>query len=183
MIRVTEFAVASAILLMGILLVTATVGCGGSSAQATVNTDNDPKIDTAKYILAEEPDDAVGVMIAREDAKDKDEIVLVGRIGGRKNPWIKDRAAFMMIDAAMTVVAEGEESGEGEICLDDCCAALRTDCTTLVKVVDARGSVLPIDARKLLSANENDLVVVKGKVRRDEANSFSIEASGVYVRN
>ncbi|HID23292.1 MAG TPA: hypothetical protein EYP14_12940, partial [Planctomycetaceae bacterium] len=34
--------------------------------------------------------------------------------------------------AAMTVVAEGAESAENEICMDDCCAGLRAECTTLV---------------------------------------------------
>jgi len=141
-----------------------------------------PSIDTARYLLPKEPDGAVGVMIAREEAKDQDEIVLVGRIGGQKNPWIEGRAAFLMIDAAMTVVADGETSEEGQVCMDDCCASLRADCTTLVKIVDERGSVLAVDARKLLSASENDMVVVKGRVQRDDEGSFSVAANGVYVR-
>jgi hypothetical protein len=66
--------------------------------------------------------------------------------------------------------------------MDDCCASLRADCTTLVKVVDERGSVLAVDARKLLNANENDMVVVKGRVQRDDEGSFSVAANGVYVR-
>lgn len=88
----------------------------------------------------------------------------------------------MMIDAAMTVVADGETTGDGQVCMDDCCASLRTESTTLVKVVDEQGSVLPVDARTLLKAAENDMVVVKGRVRRDEEGSFSIAADRVYVR-
>ncbi|MGB6043602.1 MAG: hypothetical protein WBF93_10645 [Pirellulales bacterium] len=165
-----------------ILLIACVSGCGQQSAQATANGTSAAALAKAKYVLQEEPGGAVGVMIAREDAKDQDEIVLVGRIGGRKNPWIDGRAAFTMIDAAMTIVASGKESSAGQICMDDCCAALRTECTTLVKLVDEQGAVLPIDARELLQAQENDMVVVKGKVRRDGEGSFSVAASGVYVR-
>ena len=166
-----------------IVLLTGIGGCGQQTVQATGNSTHTPDIDTSKYILSEEPDGAIGVMIAREDAQDQDDIVLVGRIGGRKDPWIAGRAAFMVIDAAMTVVAAGEESGEGQVCMDDCCAALRADCTTLVKVVDDQGKPLAIDARELLGAKINDMVVVKGNVQRDEdEGTFTVTASGVYVR-
>jgi hypothetical protein len=165
-----------------LLLLVSVSGCGQQTVEATANRANAPAIDKSRYILSEEPDGAVGVMIAREDAKDQDEIVLVGRIGGRKNPWIEGRSAFMVIDAAMTVVADREESGEGQVCMDDCCAALRTESTTLVKIVDEQGKPLKIDARELLDAKVNDMIVVKGKVQRDEEGSFSVAADGVYVR-
>lgn len=161
-----------------VLLFAGISGCG----QPTVEIASAPSVDRSKYVLAEEPEGAVGVMMAREDAKDQDAIVLVGRIGGRKNPWIEGRSAFTLIDASITVVADGKESGDAQICMDDCCATLRADCTTLVKIVDDRGQVLPIDARELLDANPNDMVVIQGKVRRDDEGSFSITASGVYVR-
>lgn len=167
-----------------LLLLVGVSGCGQPAAQAisTTSTKTRP-IDKSKYILNEEPDGAVGVMIAREDAKDQDDIVLLGRIGGRKNPWIEGRAAFMVVDAAMTVVADGKNSGASQICMDDCCDQLRTGCTTLVKIVDDQGKPLAIDARDLLDAKENDIVVVQGKVQRDEGEgTFTVIASGVYVR-
>ncbi|QDU93797.1 hypothetical protein [Lignipirellula cremea] len=168
--------------LMMLLLASAS-GCSDPAAKANSQAPRDLTAEKAKYLLNEEPDGAVGVIIAREDAKDQDEIVLVARIGGRKEPFIKDRAAFMVIDASMTVVADGAESEAGQICMDDCCASLRADCTTLVKIVDNQGKPLAIDARQLLSAEENDMVVIKGKVERDEKEgAFTIAASGVYVR-
>lgn len=166
-----------------LLLLAGVSGCGQQTVQATVNAKNTPDIDKSKYILSEEPDGAVGVIIAREDAKDQEDIVLVGRIGGRKDPWINGRSAFMVIDAAMSVVDDGEGSGEGELCMDDCCASLRAECTTLVKIVDEQGKPLPFDTRDLLDAKEADMVVLKGKVHRDdEQGTFTIVASGVYVR-
>lgn len=166
-----------------LLLVAVVSGCGQQAVQATANNVGTIEIDKSKYILSEEPEGAVGVMIAREDAKDQDDIVLVGRIGGRKNPWIEGRSAFMVIDAAMSIVADGEDSGEGQVCMDDCCASLRAECTTLVKIVDQQGKPLAIDARELLGAKANDMVVVQGKVQRDEKEgTFTIAASRVYVR-
>ena len=41
------------------------------------------------YLLAEQPKDAAEVIAIRNDAKDQQEVVVVGRIGGRANPWIK----------------------------------------------------------------------------------------------
>ena len=164
------------------LFVAGVVGCGTQSSTES-NQPQANNIDKSKYILSEEPEGAVGVIIAREDAKDQDKIVLVGRIGGQKNPWIKGRSAFTVIDAAMSVVASGEESGSGQVCLDDCCASLRADCTTLVKIVDESGKPLAIDARELLNAKENDMVVVEGKVHRNEEEGvFNVAATGVYVR-
>lgn len=163
-------------------------GCSHQSAEG----DTSPELhvvktsvtDTAsKYLLTEEPDDAIGVITTRKEAKDGDEIVLLGRIGGSKNPWIDGRSAFMLIDASMLIVGDGQESEEGELCLDDCCASLRAECTTLVKLVDDQGRVLSVDARQLLGINVDDLVVVRGHVERDEQEgSFVVIADGVHVR-
>ena len=160
-------------------------GCGHQAAQATSSPKRPSDIEKSTYILTQEPDGAVGVIVAREDFKDQDDIVLVARIGGRKIPWIEGLSAFMVIDAAMTIVADGEESeGALDVCMDDCCASLRADCTTLVKIVDANGHPLPIDARELLGVQENDMVVVKGKVQRNEdAGASTIAGTGVYVRD
>ena len=157
---------------------------GGCSQQQSAQANSaDPKIDGSQYLLADEPEGAVGVIIAREDAKDGDDIVLVARVGGRKNPWIEGRAAFTVIDAAMSLVADGEESGEGEVCMDDCCASLRAECTTLVKFLDENGRPLQLDARELLRIKENDMVVVRGNVQRNvDDGTFAIVGNGLYVR-
>jgi len=153
-------------------------GCGTASDPAASAT-----IDKTKYVLADEPPGAVGVLTAKEQAQDQDPIVLVGQIGGQKNPWIDGQAAFIVIDPSQKVVADGTESAGGEVCLDDCCAEERKNCTTLVKVVDPQGKPLAMDARELLDVKENDLVVVRGKVHRnDDEGLFSISADGVYVR-
>ncbi|MBX3424287.1 MAG: AbrB/MazE/SpoVT family DNA-binding domain-containing protein [Pirellulales bacterium] len=154
-------------------------GCGSTPAEeSTAQSD----IDGTQFLLSAEPDGAVGVIAARESAEDGAPLVLVGRVGGSANPWIDGRAAFMLLDASMSVVAEGEDSAEGELCTGDCCATERLACTTLVKVVDAGGQVVPVDSRKLLGLKESDMVVVEGTAKKDKSGNFSMLANRVFIR-
>ena len=157
------------------------VGCGTPAAS---NVDIVPvaSIDKSLYTLTEEPEGALGVIEARESAEDGAPVTVVGRIGGVVNPWVEGRAAFTMLDASISVVAEGEDAEEGEICVGDCCATERVGCTTLVKVVDQAGRLLSVDTRKLFEVNEEDMVVVKGIAKKDDSGNFSLIANGIYVR-
>jgi hypothetical protein len=158
-------------------------GCG-TGPDATPQLSSTPvSVDASQYKLAEEPDGAVGVIAARESAEDGAPLVLVGRIGGCAKPWVEGRAAFTLLDASMSVVAEGEDSAEGEICTGDCCATERLDCTTLVKVVDQQGKILSGDSRDLFGLKESDMVVVQGTAKKDESGNFVMLAKGIFIRN
>ena len=158
------------------------IGCGSASDTTLPVTSTAANVDASQFQLTEEPDGAVGVIAARESAEDGAPIVLVGRVGGSANPWITGRAAFTLLDASMSVVAEGEDSAEGEICTGDCCALERQNCTTLVKVVDSQGKLVAVDSRELLGLKESDMVVVKGTAQKDKTGNFVMLASGVFVR-
>ena len=158
-------------------------GCGTGSTTESQPSHTANHVDGTQFLLDEEPDGAVGVIAARESAEDGAPLVLVGRIGGSANPWIEGRAAFTLLDASMTVVAEGEDSTDGQICTGDCCATERLACTTLVKIVDANGQVVPVDSRKLLGLKDSDMVVVQGTAKKDKTGNFSILVNRVYVRN
>ncbi|TWT43489.1 hypothetical protein [Botrimarina hoheduenensis] len=159
------------------------IGCGSAADSAALALSPATRINASQYKLAEEPDGAMGVIAARESVEDGAPLVLVGRIGGAANPWIDGRAAFTLLDPSMAVVAKGEDTGETELCLDDCCAVDRQNCTTLVKVVDAQGKLVSMDSRELLDLKESDMVVVKGTAQKDEAGNFVMLATGVFVRN
>ena len=172
---------ASVLVLLSVFGCTIASGCGETPTSPDLAL-TQVSIDGSKYLLAEEPEDAVGVIEARESATDGEPIVIVGRIGGAANPWIEGRAAFTMIDASKLVVADGEDNDEGELCMDDCCAEERAGCTTLVKILGADGKLVAADARKLLGVTDSDMVVVRGKVSKDESGNFVVLSDGVHVR-
>lgn len=169
-------------ILAAALFSVSTLGCGSGSTEPAVTNATPVSFDGGRYVLADEPDGAVGVIAARQSAKDGEAIVIVGRVGGSANPWIDGRAAFMMLDASKSVVATGTEAKGNEICMGDCCALERAACTALVTFVDDHGSVIPVDSRKLLQIAENDMLLVQGKVKKDETGNFTVLASKVYIR-
>lgn len=168
--------------LLAMMTVALISGCSTESDVATPSAATSPAVSSSAYLLADEPDGAIGVIEARESSKDGEEIIVVGQIGGSTQPWIEGRAAFTLLDASMSVVQEGEECSGEQVCMGDCCAAERVCCTTLVKFVDGAGQVVPVDARNLLGVHAEDTVVIRGKVKKDEKGNFLVVASGVYVR-
>jgi hypothetical protein len=153
------------------------VGCSRDSTPAQgADSSGD-----AAYRLTAEPAGAAGVIEVREHAKDGDEIVVVGRIGGA-SPWIEGRAAFSIVDGSLKACSDIP----GDQCTtpwDYCCETDKLPtATALVKIVDESGALVKTDARQLLQVKELSTVVVKGKAQRDDAGNLVVLASGAYVR-
>jgi hypothetical protein len=73
-------------------------GCAQGTPQ---NKPAPSAVDGSKYLLTAEPSGGNDVIKAREAAKDGDEIVIIGRIGGSANPWVDGRAAFSIVDPSL----------------------------------------------------------------------------------
>jgi hypothetical protein len=132
------------------------------------------------YKLAEAPKDAQDVIPVRREAKDKQNVVVVGRIGGRPNPWIKGAAAFSIVDRSLTPCNEIE----GDTCRtpwDYCCETNLPKATVLVMVVDEDGKLVKQDARELLGVKELDTVTLVGRAKRDRAGNMTVLASKIFV--
>jgi hypothetical protein len=132
------------------------------------------------YKLAEAPKDAKDVIATRTDAKDKEDVVVVGRVGGRANPWIKGVAAFSIVDRSLKPCNEIE----GDTCTtpwDYCCESDLPKATVLVMFVDEDGKVVKQDARELLGVKELETVTIVGKAKRDKAGNVTVMASKVFV--
>jgi hypothetical protein len=54
-----------------------------------------------KYLAQAEPADAKSVIDLRKDAKDGDDVIIVGRVGGSKHPVVSGRAAFTIVDLSL----------------------------------------------------------------------------------
>lgn len=132
------------------------------------------------FKMAEQPKEAADVKAIRHDAKDQDDVTVVGRIGGRVNPWIKGAAAFSIVDRSLKPCNEIE----GDTCKtpwDYCCEADLAKATVLVMFVDGDGKLVKQDARELLGVKELDTLFIQGKAKRDKQGNLTIMASKVFV--
>jgi hypothetical protein len=150
------------------------LGCGQQAATAPPTTS---AVD-ARFILAAEPAQAIGVVDFKEQASSGETFSVVGRIGGGVEPWIEGRSAFLLVDTGAPLPCADDECGP------ECqhCAQEIAESTTVVKFVDAHGKTLPVDARELLGVKEEETVVVQGIAKRDEAGNVALMASGIYIK-
>jgi hypothetical protein len=134
-----------------------------------------------QFLLDKEPKGAVDVLALRKEAKDQQDIAVVGRIGGRRNPWVKGMAAFPIVDRSLTPCNEIE----GDTCStpwDYCCETDLPKATVLVTFTDQGGKIIKQDARELLRVKELQTVVITGKAKRDKAGNVTVLASKLYIR-
>lgn len=100
--------------LAGLTAAVVLVGC--TRTDPTPNNAADPKAADeakAKYLLASEPAGAKGVIELRKTAKDGDAVIVIGRIGGSKEPFT-GRAAFEIVDTSFVACTEKPEPEESE---------------------------------------------------------------------
>lgn len=145
-------------------------GCGTAATAKTENV-------KSELVLNAEPGGAMDVLDVRENAKDGQAVVMLGRVGGGIRPWIEGRAAFLLTDERV----QGCEDGQcGEECAQ--CAKELAEASTMVKFLDANQKVMAVDSRELLGLKERQIVVVRGTANRDANGNLSIVATGIYVR-
>jgi hypothetical protein len=157
-------------------LVAAFAGCAKESPVETA-----APVDGSKYLLSAEPEGAQDVIKVREEAKEGDDVLIVGRIGGGK-PWVDGRAAFTIVDGSLRACSDIP----GDKCKtpwDYCCESSKLPkSTALVKVVDENGDLVKADARELLDVKELSTVIIKGKAQRDDTGNLTVLADGVFVK-
>ena len=148
----------------------------------TIEAPVDPSAEGEKFVLSSEPGEVQTVIDVRKSAKDDDEVVLVGKIGGSENPWIEGRAIFTLVDESL----KSCDQIPGDNCpapWDYCCATDKLkDASALIKFVDENGQPIKTDARELLGVRELTQVVIKGKAKRDDAGNLTVLASGLFVK-
>ena len=160
-------------LLLAVVLV---IGCGQPS-QSSVKK---PSPEGQKYLLDAEPAGAKNVTEIRSAAKDNDEVIVVGRIGGSTDPWVKGMAAFTIGDVAVKACSELE----GDTCptpWDFCCEAELGSKVLAVQFQNDKGEVIDADAREMFAVKELATVVVRGKIKSDK-DSMKLIANGMYVK-
>jgi hypothetical protein len=157
-------------------------GCGVRAVKVTAPSPAPATADGSKFLLPEAPPGAKGVLDVRKEAKEGDEVVVIGKVGGSKKPIIKDRAAFTIVDPSLKSC--DEIPGDECPCpWDYCCAPNLAQATVMIKFVDEEGKTLAADPRQLLGIKELQTVIIRGKARRDDAGNLTIHASGLHVKS
>ena len=162
-------------------------GCGRNDGPSSGPGKDGPKasagaaIDGKKYLLEAEPAGAKGVLEARKQVKDGDEVVMVGHIAGSEKPFVDGRASFAVLDLSIKPCPADEGCPTPWDC---CCTApdeLRA-ATAQVKFVGGDGKTLNVGAKELLGVKELSVVVVRGQANRDDKGNLTVVASGLYPR-
>ncbi len=174
-------------ILASTLLLTLLAGCGpsdpatertGGRADGSANRADPAALAAGKgYVLPTEPAQGKGVIDVRKQAKDGEEVVVVGRVGGSSKPFTEGRAAFLLVDASFL-------PGECE-CPWDYCDTDRKQLVAgrlSVKFVGADGKTVANGARGMFGIKELSTVVIRGKVQRDDKDNVIVVASGIFVR-
>jgi hypothetical protein len=141
-----------------------------------------PPFDGAKYLLADAPAGARNVIEVRKEAKDGDDVVVIGRIGGEKRPIMQDQAVFSIVDLTLKPCNENPDD-KCPFPWDYCHSPNLIEARVMVKFVDDGGKALAADTRRALGIKELQTVVVRGKARRDAEGNLSIQATGVHVKS
>ena len=131
-----------------------------------------------KYLLDSEPARPQSIIDVRKAAKDGDEVVVAGQVGGSDRPFTEGRASFLLVDASLKAESTCD-------CPWDFCELPKKELAAArlsVKLVDADGKTVKHGAREMFGIKELSQVVVKGKVSRDDKDNVAVVASGVYVR-
>jgi hypothetical protein len=167
------------VLVMAALLA---VGCPGNnspSGDTRGKGGGDPAAvaEGKKLVLDSEPAGAKGVVEVKQNAKDGDEVVVVGRVGGEEKPFTNGKASFRIVDPKF-------KPADCECAWDYCDTPAKELATgmAVVKFVDAQGKTLPTEARELFAIHELTTVVVKGKAVRDDAGNLTVVGTGIFVR-
>ena len=151
-----------------------------TSGSTTANAEPLP----ANLVLTEAPANPKNVGALVKDAKDGEEVVLIGKVGGRKDPFVAGRAVMAVVDATQ----QSCKDIEGDNCptpWDYCCVSQEQLVPNLatVQFVGADGKPLKADLSSVSGLKPLSEVVVKGTAQRGpDGKSLLVNATGVYVK-
>ena len=158
-------------LLATFLVVLALSGCGNSPTPPGADGDT-------SWLLLEMPVAAIPVAEAKRTAREGDEVVVRGRIGGRREPMTAGSAVFVMIDPAIPHC----EIGKCKLPWDYCCETpeyIATNSAT-VKLVGSAGTLLSVDLGEHAIEPLDEVVVVGTVGPRPNQDVFVIHATKLH---
>jgi hypothetical protein len=138
----------------------------------------------ATLFVTDEPAEAVAISAAKRSAEVGDTVVVRGRIGGSRAPFVEGRAVFTLADTSM--MACSDRSGDGCPTPWDYCCEPREDLvanTLTVQIVDDAGQPLRRSLQNVAGLKPLAEVVVQGRVLQKEgATVMVVGADALYVK-
>ena len=140
----------------------------------------------ARIALEEEPSGvlpllaAVNALQANAGLAGTQEVVVLGRVGGVKNPCDAAKAVFVMTDPAADFDAGAHDAGCDCHFCEKAQAAMPK--LAIVELVDEHGRAYPVSVQQLADVAPDQMVVVRGRAKLDALGNLSVAASGIYVR-
>ncbi|MBX3395995.1 MAG: hypothetical protein KF841_11575 [Phycisphaerae bacterium] len=149
---------------------------GGPAAVSTT-----PGLPTGLF-LATEPANARTVEEVKSAAKTGDKVVVRGRIGGSKAPFVEGRAVFTLMGAGLDACSDkpGDECATPwDYCCDTAPDIAKHSVT--VQVVDANGAPVKAEIRGIQGLKELSEVVVVGKLTQLDDKATIIAADAMHI--
>ncbi|MDI9402855.1 MAG: hypothetical protein QM516_03180 [Limnohabitans sp.] len=150
--------------------------------QATVPPASSPKIPDNVFV-DEAPANAKCVAEVKKSAKKGDTVVIQAKIGGRSEPFVKNRAVVVIADRCM----KSCDQIPGDTCAkpwDYCCEppeSLKANTMTM-QFVDDAGKVLKTGAQGVHDLEPLALIVVEGTiVEKDDKGTCVVRVKRVFV--
>lgn len=136
------------------------------------------------FFVEKQPENAKDVSDVRKAGTLKvgDEVVLRGRIGGSKEPFVAGRAVFTLVGRGIKACNENPDD-KCSTPWDYCCEPkeqILANAVT-VQVTDAKGQVLRTEMKGRHGLKELTEIVVVGKVASADSKSLVLVASGAFV--
>ncbi len=137
----------------------------------------------ANLFLTAAPAEAKEVKDIKPTVKAGDQVVIHGRIGGSKDPFVAGRAMFTLVDTHLKACGEEDPADSCKTPWDFCCEPkeVMTANTATVQVVGPEGAPLKTDLKDAHGLKPLSKVTVVGKVASIEGGSLVVNAQGLWV--
>ncbi len=158
-------------------------GCGKDAAETgpRENPADSAASGRPAFLLAEMPEGAVPVADAKKTAREGEQIVVRGRIGGRSDPMSAGQGLFVMMDPSVPSCADDPED-ECKTPWDYCCETPETIMANAatVQVTGPDGKPLKTNL-SAAGLSELDEVIVVGTVgARPSPEVLVVHATGIH---
>lgn len=134
------------------------------------------------FFLEKEPEGAKTVEESKAVAKAGDKVVIRGRIGGSKSPFVEKRAVFTLMGAGLKACSDMKDD-KCKTPWDYCCDTAEDIAkhSAMIQVVDGEGSPLRLGLKGTNGLKELSEVVVVGTVKEAKDKVLIVDITGLHV--